>query len=133
MKMKDKDNYGEKYYTRKIINTKFINNRVYNLVLETYFNKDYLKVLIEEKDKIVTYTNTEMLVKQRDEVIWSKDMNAISYTSETKSLRRKILIKLAEEFFEELNKDNIADIDSIGIIDNSDSKDNKGGENGESV
>ena len=99
----DKDlDFEDKYYRRKVIGAKFINNVAYHLVLETYFNKDYLKVSIEEGDTI----------------LWSRDMGNVSYTSETKSLRRSILINLAEEFFEKLNKDNIGGIDSIGIIDN---------------
>ena len=97
------DEYEDKYYRRKVVGAKFISNVAYHLVLETYFDKDYLKVLIEEGDT----------------VIWSRDMNNISYSfSKSINLRRKILINLAEEFFEELNKDNIADINSIGIIDN---------------
>ena len=79
-----KDN--SKYYIRKIIESKFINNISYNLVLETYLDKDYLIVSIEKED----------------EVIWFSTSDNVSYTSETKSLRRAKLIKLGEEKFKGL-------------------------------
>ena len=86
-----KENYKEmdsKYYIRKVIESKFIDNISYNLVLETYLDKDYLIVSIEKEY----------------EVIWFSTSDNVSYTSETKSLRRAKLIELGEERFSKISK-----------------------------
>lgn len=81
--MKDNNN---KLFIRKVISSKFKEEELYNLVLETFLNDYVLTANIEKYD----------------EVIWSKKDTEIPYLMEEKQDRRNKLIKLAEKAFEEI-------------------------------
>lgn len=83
MKEENKEN---RLFVRKVINSKFKEGELYNLVLETFLNDYVLTANIEKYD----------------EVIWSKKDTEIPYLMEEKQDRRNKLIKLAEKAFEEI-------------------------------
>jgi hypothetical protein len=77
---------NNKYFVRKVINSKFKEGINYNLVLETFLNQDILTINIEKGD----------------EVLWSKNHIDISYTIEEKPFRKAKLLKLGDDKFREM-------------------------------
>lgn len=89
--MKDNNVGNNKYFVRKVINSKFKEGINYNLVLETFLNQDSLTINIEKGD----------------EVIWSKNHFDIRYDMDEKPFRKAKLIKLGEDKFGEMFKETL--------------------------